>query len=367
MSKSLLFSIAALLVSTSVPAQKLQESMPILIRIDLTDAPRRLIHVTERLPVHFGDNVFAYPKWIPGRERPDGPIDNLTGFAFHAGTSEGATVTWRQDLSDSYKFHVQVPRGVTSLAASYDLLEVRSHMQTEGSKHTSLHVVVVEPSDVVLYPADQPVHDTPISTTLHLPTNWKAATALRNPGSSESALNGPDTTFQTVSVEQLIDSPILAGDHCRIYPLAPAIHPSHTLDICTDKEADLNQQPGFLAKMSTLVEQASKVFIGHHYDHYDFLVAASQHLSWEGTEHTQSSDNIVFSVDTSKQPMAANLAAILSHEFTHSWCGKISPPRRNSYRRLYTAHAGRPHLGLRRLYPVLRRCSCRTSGLAHPC
>ena len=170
-------------------------------------------------------------------------------------------MAWRQDLSDPYKFHVRVPIGVKSLAASYDVLKVNSDLQSERTKRTSVHVVAVEPSDVVLYPTNRLIHDIPITATIHLPGNWKAATALRTSGSNGPSLNGPDTTFQTVSVEQLVDSPILAGDHCRQYPLAAEIHPAHTLDICTDKEADLNVQPAFLAKMNALVEQATKVFV----------------------------------------------------------------------------------------------------------
>ena len=35
-----------------------QKSKPIHIRIDLTDASRHLLHVTERIPVHPGANSF---------------------------------------------------------------------------------------------------------------------------------------------------------------------------------------------------------------------------------------------------------------------------------------------------------------------
>lgn len=323
MFRNMLLIMSSASLSLSLIAQK---PTPIRIRIDLTDAPRRMIHVSEQLSVHSGDNVLAYPKWIPGRERADGPVDNLAGLVFHARTPEGRVVAWRQDLADPYKFHVRVPVGVMSIVASYDVLKVGSVLQSEPTKRTSVHVVAVEPSDVVLYPSDKPVHDIPITPTIHLPENWKAATALRASGSDEPSLNSSDTTFQTVSVEQLVDSPILAGDHCRQYPLAPAIHPTHTLDICTDKESDLNLQPAFLAKMTALVEQTTKVFVGHHYDHYDFLVAASSHLRHEGTEHMQSSDDIVNSADTSDPEAAGGLAAELAHEFVHSWCGKYRRP-----------------------------------------
>jgi hypothetical protein len=75
-----------------------QQPRPIQIRIDLTDAPRRLVHVTELLPVRPGVNDFSYPEWIPSQELPGGPIDNLTGLVFHSGTPAGAIVPWRRDL-----------------------------------------------------------------------------------------------------------------------------------------------------------------------------------------------------------------------------------------------------------------------------
>ncbi len=323
MSRSPLTASAILLFSIPVLAQSPQA---VQIRIDLTDAPRRIIHVTEQLPVHPGDNIFCYPKWIPGRERADGPIDNLTGIFFRAANSQGAPIAWRQDLEDPYKIHVSIPSRVSSLTASFDLLGAPSHAQPAEKNHTSSHVVMVEPSDVVLYPLDKPVRDTQITATIHLPRSWKAATALRTAGSDAPSLNGPDTTFKTVSIEKFVDSPILAGDHCRQYPLAPEIRPVHTLDVCTEKEADLTLQPAFLAKMTALVQQATKVFAGHHYDHYDFLVAASPHLSGDSTEHTESADYVVSSVDTSNPLTSDNLAYLLPHEYTHSWCGKYRRP-----------------------------------------
>jgi predicted metalloprotease with PDZ domain len=323
MSAILRFGAVILLFSGFAMAQ---QTTPVQIRIDFTDAGRHLIHVTEQLPVQPGVNTFSYPEWIPSQELPGGPIDNLTGLVFHAGTADGPVVAWRRDLSDAYTFHVKVPDGVSSLAAAYDFLEVPSHANTTGTNHTSSHVVMLEPSEVVLYPRNTLIHDTPITTTIHLPTGWRAATALRTSASAASVLNGPDTTFQTVSIEQLIDSPILAGDHCRQYPLAPEIHPMHTLDVCAEKEADLNLQPAFLGKMTAVVQQATKLFVGHHYDHYDFLVAASPHLHGDSAEHTESADYVVHSVDASDPVAGDNLGTLLPHEYTHSWCGKYRRP-----------------------------------------
>ena len=318
------FAVTIFLLSSSLAIA--QQAQPIQIRVDFTDAGRRLIHVTEQLPVHRGANAFSYPEWIPSQELPGGPIDNLTGLVFHAGSHDGPVTAWRRDLSDPYTFHVQVPDGVSSLEASYDILEVPSRANTIGTNHASSHVVMLEPSEVVLLPSETPVHDALIAATIHLPAGWKAATALRTSDSDAPSLNGPDATYKTVSVEKFVDSPILAGDHCRQYPLAPEIRPVHTLDVCAEKPTELELQPAFLAHMTALVQQATKLFVGHPFDHYDFLVGSSPHLQGDSSEHTESADYIVRSVDSSNADAANDLGALLPHEFTHAWCGKYRRP-----------------------------------------
>jgi len=316
---------AVVLLLCSTACVIAQKPRAIQIRVDLTDAPRRLIHVSEVLPVHAGVNTFSYPEWIPGQELPAGAIDNLTGLVFHAGTLEGAVVPWRRDLVDPFAFHVQVPEGVNTLAVSFDILDVKSRAQTTTTKHTSSHVAMLEFSDVVLYPSDTPVREIPITASIHLPADWRAATALRT-SATDATLVGPDATFKTVSVEQLVDSPIVAGDHCRQYPLAPDVKPVHTLDVCAEKAADLELKPEFLAHMNALVRQSTKIFVGHHFEHYDFLVADSKHLDGDAEEHTQSADYIVNSLDVSDENTASFVGYLLPHEFTHSWCGKYRRP-----------------------------------------
>jgi len=313
----------SLVLPGSAPAQ---QQGPIQLRVDLTDAPRHLIHVTELLPAHHGINTYSYPQWIPGQHLPGGPIDNLTGLIFRAGNSTGVVVPWRRDLVDPYAFHVTAPPGITAMAVVFDILEVSSRTNTIGTNRASSHVTMLEPSDVILYPSSIPARDIQVAATIHLPSSWSTATALRPATSDSSTLNGSDTTFRTVSLEQLVDSPILAGDHCRQYPLAPEIHPVHTLDLCAEKAADLKLQPAFLAGMNALVRQANALFRSHHYEHYDFLVADSPHLEGDSIEHTQSADYVVKSLDFNDPNAARLISVLMPHEFTHSWCGKYRRP-----------------------------------------
>ena len=123
-----------------------------------------------------------------------------------------------------------------------------------------------------------------------------------------------------------MDSPIVAGDHCRQYLLAPEVKPVHTLDVCAEKPAELELKPELLAHMNALVRQSTKIFVGHHFEHYDFLVADSTHLDGDSEEHGQSADYVVNSLDVSEEKTASFVGYLLPHEFTHSWCGKYRRP-----------------------------------------
>jgi predicted metalloprotease with PDZ domain len=75
-----------------------------------------------------------------------------------------------------------------------------------------------------------------------------------------------------------------------------------------------------------VVQQATKLFVGHHYEHFDFLVADSSHLAGDSAEHTQSADYIVRSLDTSDPTTEDTVGTLLPHEYTHAWCGKYRRP-----------------------------------------
>ena len=50
------------------------QSTPITLSVDLTDAPRKILHATETIPVQPGPLTLVYPEWIPGEHGPTGPI-----------------------------------------------------------------------------------------------------------------------------------------------------------------------------------------------------------------------------------------------------------------------------------------------------
>ena len=87
----------------------------IQIRVDATDAPRRLIHAELHFPVKAGPLSLLYPKWIPGEHGPTGPIVDLAGLKI---SGNGKPISWRRDDVEIYEFHVDVPAGVSVLDVS---------------------------------------------------------------------------------------------------------------------------------------------------------------------------------------------------------------------------------------------------------
>jgi predicted metalloprotease with PDZ domain len=301
-----------------LPACFAQSSTPLQLHVDLTDAPRHIIHARVEIPVTPGPITLEYPEWIPGDHRPTGPIDNLAGIFVRA---NGKEIPWRRDSVDLYGIHVEVPQGVNRLEVALDFLATRGFTGSDDDQATSADMTVLEWNGVVLYPASVPVAKIPITTTLTVPAGWKFGTAL--PVTSQQ---GNEVSFGTVPVEMLIDSPVITGRYFREYALAPEVTPKHYLDVAGDAAADVDLKPEFVDAISKLVREAGALYQSRHYETYHFLLSLSDVIRGEGLEHHQSSDNGIDEKGVSDASLALLNADLLPHEFTHSWNGKYRRP-----------------------------------------
>ncbi|MBW4027815.1 MAG: M61 family metallopeptidase [Acidobacteria bacterium] len=306
---------------------------PILLRVDMTDAPRHLIHAHENIPVAAGPLVLEYPEWIPGNHRPTGPIDNVAGLFIKA---NGQPLPWRRDEVDMYGVHVDVPQGVTTLDVDFDYLVTPGGTGASENYSTSKNLAVLEWNSVVMYPAGIPVRNIPITPSITLPAGWGFGTALAPAGQDIKTSNGsthpaggdsPQTaSFATVGVNMLVDSPLIAGRYFKEIPLAPGVTPKHYLDLAADAQEDLDLKPATLTAINNLVHQAGTVYASRHYYTYHFLLSLSDEIRGEGLEHHQSSDNGIEEHGFSDPQLAMLNADLLSHEYTHSWNGKYRRP-----------------------------------------
>src|ERR1700686_3495475 len=150
------------------------------IDVDAREAPRGIMTAHLRLPVNAGPLTLVYPKWLPGRHSPAGPLTSLGGPRFVA---NGRALPWRRDAVDLNAFSVDIPAGVTSLEADLEILTapapdgVVQGLETPRSATESL--LILEWNQLVLYPAGTRSDDLSYRASVHLPLGWRFATALR--------------------------------------------------------------------------------------------------------------------------------------------------------------------------------------------
>ena len=287
------------------------------IAVDETDVDRRIVHVHETITALNADTVLRYPKWLPGRHGPDGPIDRVAGLKLSV---NGAPVAWQRDPLDVYAFHVAVPAGAPALEVDFDYLSPTS--PKVGTPEMSHDLSIVEWTSVVLYPAGYFARQIPVVASLALPTGWTFASALE----VESDARAP-VTFKPVSLETLLDSPVYAGRHAARLDLDPGARVPVQLDLFADRPESLTVPPAALAAHRALIKQAYKLFASHHYAHYDFLLSLGDSVEQLGREHHQSSENgqdAGYFTDWDKTPAGRDL---LAHELVHSWNGKFRRPK----------------------------------------
>lgn len=284
----------------------------ISVTVDATQTPRKLLHAKLTMPVKPGPVTIYYPKWIQGEHAPAGPIRDLTGLKFEV---EGKTIPWRRDLGDDFTFHVDVPAGATHLSASYDYIE------PEGMSATD-QLLALEWNEVLLYPAGEPAAQLIYEAKLRLPEGWKFGTAL--PVAAQAA---NEVTFKPISLDLLVDSPVVAGKHYREIDLTPAGEPiHHEIDIVADTEAALNMSSETQQKMKNLVAESGKLFGARHYRDYHFLLTLSDHVQHFGLEHGESNDSRLPERTLISPDADVVVGGLLPHEFAHSWNGKFRRP-----------------------------------------
>ncbi|HUJ40386.1 MAG TPA: hypothetical protein VLW54_07555 [Candidatus Acidoferrales bacterium] len=306
-----LLSLAVVFVALA-PAAQAESGGTIELLVDASHTPQKILHVHMRMAVGPGPLTLYYPKWIPGEHSPGGPVQNLTGLKFEA---DGKPVPWRRDLLDLFTFHLEVPAGATRLDAAYDYIE------PEGGSATD-KLIVLSWNEVALYPAGTPAEQLMYQARLILPEGWKFGTALplENP-------SGNPLTFKPISLDLLVDSPVIAGEYYRAIDLTPPGEPvHHEIDMVADSEAALAMSGEVRKGLTNLVAESRALFGTRHYREYHFLLTLSDHVAHFGLEHHESNDSRLAERTLISPGAGVAVGGLLSHEFVHSWNGKFRRP-----------------------------------------
>jgi predicted metalloprotease with PDZ domain len=309
----------------------------ISLKVDVTDLERHVFNVHEVIPAAPGPLTLLYPEWLPGNHAPRGPIDGLGGLVINA---NGKRVEWARDPVNIYAFQVQVPAGANRLDVEFQY--AAPLMGSEGRVNVTPEIVGLQWNAVVLYPAGYFATRIVVAAELELPEAWEFGSAL-----DVESRRGRTVTFKHVSLDTLVDSPVFAGRYFRSIVLDPvpsgagavktaprngiSIGPSTgdavvRLDIVADTPASFDIKPEQIAAHRKLVQETYALFGARHFDHYDLLLALSDHFGDIGLEHHRSSENRRlpgYFVDWDKEGPGRS---ILPHEFTHSWNGKFRQP-----------------------------------------
>jgi predicted metalloprotease with PDZ domain len=307
-----------LAIALLAPVGAFPQDSIIRLRVDATDAPRRLFHVRMSMPVNAGPMTLLYPEWIPGEHGPTGPIADLVGLKLEA---NGQAIPWKRDSVNMYAFHITVPPGVTTLDLAFDFISAPETGGYTAGGSTTTELAVLNWNQLLLYPEGVSADRLQYQANLKVPANWRYGTAL--PIAKES---GNEIEFQPAALDTLIDSPVSTGAHYRTIELGADGSIKHYLHLAGDSQRSIEISEEEVARYRNLVAETGALFGSRHYRSYHFLLTMSDHIARFGLEHHESSDDRIDErglVDD--WPRKVN-EGLLPHEFTHSWNGKYRRP-----------------------------------------
>jgi predicted metalloprotease with PDZ domain len=278
--------------------------------VDESQAPRELAFVHEQIQVRPGPLDLAYPKWIPGEHGPTGPIQQFAVLRIHSGN---AALPWTRDPVEINTIHVNIPQGTNVIDVDFDALIVNT---------ISDHQLLLAWNTTVLYPRAIDKTKLMIESSLLLPAGWKNASSL-----NVKTQSGNRTDFAPVSLERLIDSPVLAGEFLRVVQLKSA-WPAE-LDITGDSQAAIDKADDAHAidLFMKLIDQDRAMFGFRHWRKMHLLISQSEARPFDGLEHEDSPYSALGDAGLSKKDHLEKFGwVLLAHEQSHSWCGKYRRP-----------------------------------------
>lgn len=296
------------------------------LHVDATELPRRLLHARMEMDVTPGQMVLWYPKWIPGTHAPSGPIQNIGGMRLR--TADGRAIRWQRDEVEMYRIIADVPKDAGKLVIELDYITNQPSTNSVGvDSFGNSQVGIINFNTVLLYPDGAERDQLQVTTSVTLPEGWRHGTSL--PKKKAQPENGQTITFEPRPLVEVIDSPLICGEHLRSIELTPngLDWPPVWLHVASEAPAAVQVDDKLREQFQRLVSESAALFGDAHFENYHFLLVCTDQLPGMGLEHHASSLNVVKErgmVDEDER--TGRLAYLLPHEFVHSWCGKFRRP-----------------------------------------
>ena len=282
----------------------------IRLEVDATDLERRIFKAHQTIPVSPGPMMLLYPKWLPGYHSPQAPIELFAGLSI---TASGKDLPWRRHPTEVHAFLIDIPEGSEEMEASFQFLSPTS--KSHGRVVVSPDILNLEWNVAVLYPAGHFARRITVAPSLTLPEGWRFGCAL-----AVESQDGPTTRFEPVTLDELVDSPLLAGRYFRHIALDEA--GEVRLNIVADQPDLLEATEEQIEPHRELVRQADKLFGARHFDHFEMLLALSDEIGATGVEHQRSFEAVSIPDYFANWGGTMSQRTTIPHEYIHSWNGK---------------------------------------------
>jgi len=318
---------AALLVSILTLVATASAQMT--LRVDATDAPRRLLHAELTMPATPGPMDVFYVEWTPGNHNPSGPVQNVVNF--RVSDDSGNELEWKRDPTDVVRTSFVVPDGATGVTLSYSYI---LNQPTTNSKSTDSYgrrgLGVINWNTILFEPAGSDKDELSVETSVSLPGAWILASPL-----PQRFARGGHYQFEPVSFAYLVDSPAIYGEFLATWPMnAPGDAP-HFTDAVASEPSKLELSDDVRATLDEMLKQTQEIFGPFPYTRYHFLTVLDSDVPGAGLEHTEctyiSYPNNRFSNDD------ASALGTFPHEYIHAWNGKLRAPEGLLHRDYHTA------------------------------
>ena len=317
----IIFTMAATLAS-GMSTRTAAAQVEIDMEVDARELPRSLLHARLTIPAAATATALWFPKWIPGIHGPRGPVENVGGLRVEL--PDGKPVPWKRDREELFRVVCEVPEEIDSslnVRLDYICNQPSVNSNSIDSFGNSL-AGIINWNTCLVYPEGATSDEVLVRLRLLLPPGWKYATSLETSSVDDDGW----IQFEPVSLHDLIDSPLICGEHFRTIPLAGGDRPV-SLHLTSESPAAIALDEEMIDKHRRLVAESLALFGAAHYDEYHFLVTCSETLGRRGLEHLSSSLNGVGErslVDEAKFKVGP--VYLLPHEYVHSWCGKYRRP-----------------------------------------
>ena len=252
---------------------------------------------------------------------PWGPVENVAGLRIEA--PGGKLVGWRRDETEPYRFECDVPADANAITVRLDTICNEPAVLDLGYlSYGNKSVGIINWGTCLLYPEGFTGDAIQVSLSVRLPSGWQYATALET-----AQHKGSLARFRTLSLTELVDRPLIAGEHFRTIALDSGGTPPAFLDLVSESQNALKIGSNVVELFGRVAKQANAMLGTCHYSEFHFLVTCSDEFGRYGLKHRTSSVNGVgerdLIGDAGRSYWIANL---LVHEYVHSWCGKFRRP-----------------------------------------